>query len=677
MDNIINEGKIKGAVDALPLEKLEKICDQMKTCICKIYGQMTGTGFFCKIPYNNKEIPVLMTNYHVLNNDFINNNKKITITINNEKIIDILDVNEKSIVYSSPTEKYDIMIIRLKEEDKYHYLDLEEKIFDENALELYKEKSIYILHYPSGEQLSVSFGFGVTKLEGEYYVKHLCNTEDCSSGSPILNLFTNKVIGIHKGRHGANTTKYNLGIFLKDPLDEVKKNKIENIDDGKIKNLSKDGNLPDIMNIPKEKEEIFNNIIYYDDTFYTNNSNDKEDVEYIENITPGAFILCANFSSLDLIKNEIIFEHERNENTKFNLIITENSYYRLIRNINLIEYFENFIDKICIVCKNPEIIENSNNYDIIYGIAQNKTEIKKFIEFYSSKDIKPFSLEKLITYKDYNNKYRIYHKKISEFYGDLTPNSYKYYLEQIKRLINEESTQNKLGRNQNKILQGFLTFDINIDQDSSNQLVIKEFTKDTIYFDLQRWLRNWKMKSYDSISYFTSRLMYSLNSYGNKYKKFYNKNQVISKAGYKLPFSYLLQYERNLGKIILFSSFISTSAREIIAQGYSGRGESRDLYERCKKFSVIYIINNNYRNNWISSGINIKDVSEFGGEDEIIYQPFSFFLLKDIIIDYENYIADIYLETIGKTEILEEEIKKGKKILYNNTLGIMEAKQWN
>ena len=400
-------------------------------------------------------------------------------------------------------------------------------------------------------------------------------------------------------------------------------------------------------------------------------------MEYIENITPGAFILCANFSSLDLIKNEIIFEHERNENTKFNLIITENSYYRLIRNINLIEYFENFIDKICIVCKNPEIIENLNNYDIIYGIAQNKTEIKKFIEFYSSKDIKPFPLVKLITYKDYINKYRIYHKKISEFYGDLTPNSYKYYLEQIKRLINEESTQNKLGRNQNKILQGFLTFDINIDQDSSNQLVINEFTKDTIYFDLQRWLRNWKMKSYDSISYFTSRLMYSLNSYGNKYKKFYNKNQVISKAGYKLPFSYLLQYERNLGKIILFSSFISTSAREIIAQDYSGRGESRDLYERCKKFSVIYIINNNYRNNWISSGINIKDVSNYQEEDEIIYQPFSFFLLKDIIIDYENYIADIYLETIGKTEILEEEIKKGKKILYNNTFGIMEAKQWN
>jgi hypothetical protein len=70
-------------------------------------------------------------------------------------------------------------------------------------------------------------------------------------------------------------------------------------------------------------------------------------------------------------------------------------------------------------------------------------------------------------------------------------------------------------------------------------------------------------------------------------------------------------------------------------------------------------------------------VSNYQEEDEIIYQPFSFFLLLDIEIDYENYIADIYLETIGKTEILEEEIKKGKKILYNNTFGIMEAKQWN
>jgi len=33
------------------------------------------------------------------------------------------------------------------------------------------------------------------------------------------------------------------------------------------------------------------------------------------------------------------------------------------------------------------------------------------------------------------------------------------------------------------------------------------------------------------------------------------------------------------------------------------------------------------------------------------------------------------LETIGKTQILEEEIKKGKEILYNEKKNIMEAKK--
>ena len=38
------------------------------------------------------------------------------------------------------------------------------------------------------------------------------------------------------------------------------------------------------------------------------------------------------------------------------------------------------------------------------------------------------------------------------------------------------------------------------------------------------------------------------------------------------------------------------------------------------------------------------------------------------------YIDDIYLETIGKTQILEEEIKKGKEIFYNKSENIIEVK---
>ena len=44
---------------------------------------------------------------------------------------------------------------------------------------------------------------------------HSCSTEEGSSGSPIFNLATNKVIGVHKkaGKHN-----YNKGSFLNDAI---------------------------------------------------------------------------------------------------------------------------------------------------------------------------------------------------------------------------------------------------------------------------------------------------------------------------------------------------------------------------------------------------------------------------------------------------------------------------
>ena len=43
---------------------------------------------------------------------------------------------------------------------------------------------------------------------------HNCTTENGSFGSPILNLQTNKVIGIHN----KSSTNYNIGTLLKLPI---------------------------------------------------------------------------------------------------------------------------------------------------------------------------------------------------------------------------------------------------------------------------------------------------------------------------------------------------------------------------------------------------------------------------------------------------------------------------
>jgi len=167
MEGKVEEGKITGAIDAIPLENIDKISEQMKTSICQIYaGNKMGTGFFCNLPYKGKRIPVLMTNYHVISDDFLINNKKIKISINNGVKYNNIKIKENSKIFSSKTNEYDIMIIKLEEEKKlYHYLDLDEHLFDKEAEEIYEDKSIYILHYPNGDKINVSFGYGIQKLD--------------------------------------------------------------------------------------------------------------------------------------------------------------------------------------------------------------------------------------------------------------------------------------------------------------------------------------------------------------------------------------------------------------------------------------------------------------------------------------------------------------------------------
>ena len=299
MEGSIDEGKIQKTIDALSLDNIDKITEKMKTCICQVYGQLTGTGFFCRIPYEGKNIPVLMTNYHIISDDFLKNNKSFKISINNGEKYDTINLNENSKIYSSIRDKYDIMIIKLKDENnKYNYLDLDEHLFDEDSEDIYKNKSIYILHYPNDDKVHVSFGYGIEKLD-KYYIKHLCNTEHCSSGSPILNLKTNKVIGIHNGAiiNKNNETKYNIGILLKYPLNELIKETKE------VKSINKKINKTNEikLSVKINKDDINKDIYFLDNTHDTYN-----DIEhYHDNLKE------LNESNTELYINDIKYKYKK------------------------------------------------------------------------------------------------------------------------------------------------------------------------------------------------------------------------------------------------------------------------------------------------------------------------------------------------------------------------------
>ena len=443
--------------------------------------------------------------------------------------------------------------------------------------------------------------------------------------------------------------------------------------------IAKGGNFPDIMNIPNGSTNLegkFNNIIYYDE----NKDHIKSintDSDSFERHTSGAFILCTDMNCLELIRDEILLQIKKDLRTTFNMITTGSKCEEVINFLKQNPEFEKCIKRVCVFCWNlAKWSYLKDKYPIIDGVYKRRKEVNiNFIEKYASKDIKAFPLTKLITYNEYINKYKERHIKISQFYGNLTPESYKENIKKMGILIDEEDKNNLLkNKNKNKVFGGFLTFDINKDAETLNKLIIKEYTKNSFYGDLNKWLMNSQFNSYDTIAYFTARLMYSLNNYGEKNKMYFNESKNVLR-GIKIPYSSLLPYERAKGKVILLSSFTSTSQSEQSARTFSGRNKAEEQFKNKLLFSVIYIIKNYYEKDWISNGINIMQESKYQKEEEILYQPFSFYYVSDVIIDKEKFTADIYLETIGKLEILEEQLKVGKIIEYNPQKKIMQVKE--
>ena len=241
---------IEGAVDPVNMTDTEKILHQMKNCVCKLkIGNISASGFFCKIPFIN--MIFLMTNFHVISEEYTKKNKEINILLNDEKEALVIDLTIERKKYFN--KEYDIAAIELKENDGIkEYLELDDNILKDNEKIYYEEKSIYILHYLLGNNICVSYGLlnRINKCD----IMHLCSTDNGSSGSPILNLENNKVIGIHK--QSSTKFNYNKGTLLKYPLNDIikkyNKNNINEIKTNIIINEIKNNIIIGEININKD-----------------------------------------------------------------------------------------------------------------------------------------------------------------------------------------------------------------------------------------------------------------------------------------------------------------------------------------------------------------------------------------------------------------------------------------
>ena len=250
------EKKLNNSVIPVSISGTKTILNQLMNCICKLkINNANGTGFFCKVEFGKNEKKIfLMTNYHLLDKNYCDNNTQINLLINDEKEIKTIDLRVKRNNYFN--KENDITLIELNKNDNIkNFLELDDNLFRHNNKILYENKSLYILQYPQGRNASVSYGL-LSSIDNNE-IKHICSTENGSSGSPILNLETNKVIGIHK--EGSIHFEFNKGTFLKYPLIDFiqkNKNKIEINQNSIIHNIS---NMNIQNNITNYNNMDFNN----------------------------------------------------------------------------------------------------------------------------------------------------------------------------------------------------------------------------------------------------------------------------------------------------------------------------------------------------------------------------------------------------------------------------------
>ena len=205
-----NEALINQNSQQIQTRDIQKI----QKCICTFHqydqtgeNQIIGTGFYLKFPLGEKDMRVLLTCYHVLD---INNKDYINYT--NEE-------NEKELcikyrkIFKSDSNNLDYICIPLSEKDNIeNFLDIDKNIF--NLGYNLNDKLIQIFKY----DLTLSLG-QIIKINDNKEIFHDCNTEPGWSGGPILTRDNSKVIGIHKG----TDNKVNYGIFIKNIIDDIKK----------------------------------------------------------------------------------------------------------------------------------------------------------------------------------------------------------------------------------------------------------------------------------------------------------------------------------------------------------------------------------------------------------------------------------------------------------------------
>lgn len=208
-------------IDAVQLKKITQ--PEIQQSICKIYRKVnnsktiSGTGFFCSVP--TKNIKLFITNNHVLDQDFLDNEKKLVYFIYDDQKEIKREINLEISRYKFTDVDLDYTVIEiLKRDNILYFLKVDKLINSED----YKDQQVFSYEFPGGKNLKYSHGTILKKKDNKFF--YSLGTFGGASGSPIILVNNLKVIGLHKAAYKKNST-IKLGIPINIIVNKIPFNK--------------------------------------------------------------------------------------------------------------------------------------------------------------------------------------------------------------------------------------------------------------------------------------------------------------------------------------------------------------------------------------------------------------------------------------------------------------------
>ena len=405
--------------------------------------------------------------------------------------------------------------------------------------------------------------------------------------------------------------------------------------------------------LKEEKNQI--NIIYHDDNVIKFPEEITRDCQEIIKNTKGILVLTKNLNELELLLN---FIKQYKPKSKSVIIMNGNSSEKVISFIKKHNYMDLFI-KGSIYCQNKQKYEKifNSNKDFIENLCNDCDSIIAFIKnnFHKIKSNEKFDCDIIMNIFSYNYDYFTNHRSVANFFNKSEfIDSEKFNPVLIKDINNDK----------NEIYFKIYNFYDSFKNNDNKKFIFKYLKDENLFIPFNQLLIKKNKIDFDNIGYFAGNLMYRIVQYGKKEGKGLINAKELYK-GMQIDIINLFEYIKNENLLISFSHFMTVTSKKDLAILNSKRNQNLSERKDSHLFSVLLKIDYLYDNTYEPSIFDLSDLLPYPDEEEFIILPFTFFHIKKVIFDIKKMNADIYLDTIGKTEILEEKVKIGKKLKYD------------